>query len=79
MPFATDRNGMISRQNDTDFITKPTSSIVFPPVISPRIREANSSANTNSKKNVITDIITIKFLPSLYARSFAWYACCGYI
>ena len=47
---------MISRQNDTDFITKPTSSIVFPPVISPRIREANSSANTNNKKNAIIDV-----------------------
>ena len=52
---------------------KPISCIEFPPSMFPIISTANSSANTNTKKNAIHDIIVITFLHILYARSFVSY------
>ena len=64
-PLETLRKGIIRRQKDTHFITKLTSSNVLPPLISPKIKLANSFENTKSIKKAITEIIRIIFLPSL--------------
>ena len=72
-PLDTDRNGIIRRQKDTDFITNETSSKVLPPSISPSIKDANSFEKTNNIKKAITDIISIKFLPTWFSLSLASY------
>ena len=64
-PFVTDIYGTTNIANETQRITKATSSIVFPPVISPIIKVAIGLAKTNKTINTATDTKVIIFLPIL--------------
>ena len=61
------KNGITKIAGDTALITNATSAIVFPPLRSPIIKVAISSAKTNSKIKDILAKINIIFFACLYA------------